>query len=69
MNIETPSNDLADQQRPARPDLDDLLDDDGAELPGGAEPEVPLSATTEADPADVADQHRIVPLPDDMSWP
>jgi hypothetical protein len=66
MSIETPLNDVPDQLRPARPDLDDLLEED---RPGDPDAEVLMSATTEADPMDVADQHRIVPLPDDLSWP
>ena len=61
MSIETPLNDAADQLRPALPDIDDLLDED---LPGDTD--VVMSPTTEADPADVADQHRIVPLLDDQ---
>jgi hypothetical protein len=66
MSIETPPNDVPDQLRPARPDLDYLVEED---RPGDTDAEVPMSATTEADPMDVADQHRIVPLPDDQCWP
>jgi hypothetical protein len=65
MSVETPPNDLADQLRPARPDLDDLLGED----PLGDDVEILVSPVTEADPADVADQHRIVPLPDEQCWP
>ena len=61
MSIETPTNDMADQLRPARPDIDDLLDEDPLDDT--------VSPTTEADPADVAEQHRIVPLPDDPYEP
>jgi hypothetical protein len=66
MSIETPTNDVADQLRPAHPDIDDLLGDD---LPGDTDTDVLMSSTTEAEPADVADQHRLVPLPDDQCWP
>jgi len=62
MSIETPPNDVPDQLRPADPDTDYLPDED---LAADRDTEVPMSATTEADPMDVADQHRIVPLPDD----
>jgi hypothetical protein len=55
MSPETPANDVADQMRPARPYGDvEEYDDIGV---------------TEADPADVADQHRTVPLPEDEPWP
>jgi hypothetical protein len=64
VSIETPPNDVADQLRPARPDIDDLLDEDLS-----ADTDVLMSSTMEADPTDVADQHRIVPLPDDQCWP
>lgn len=56
MNQDKPWNDVADQLRPAQPDLD--LDDDPL---GRGEP----IEVDEADPADVADQRRVVPLPDD----
>ncbi|MEV4310616.1 hypothetical protein [Actinocrispum sp. NPDC049592] len=67
MSLDKPWNDVADQLRPAQPDLDlpddEFVDDD---LVMGTEP-------IEADPADFADQHRVVPLPDDplddQAWP
>ncbi|SFW85185.1 hypothetical protein [Amycolatopsis australiensis] len=53
-----PANDVADQQRPARPGRDDVLEPDIAEAPA------------DADPADVADQRREAPvLGDDEPWP
>ena len=60
MSIDKPWNDVADQLRPARPDGDDLLADDDL---------LATSAVPEADPADVADQLRVVPLPDEQPWP
>ena len=64
MSLDKPWNDVADQLRPARPDLDDEAD---------AEPTSEPLEVLEADPADVADQRRVVPLPDnpvdDQSWP
>jgi hypothetical protein len=59
MSVDKPWNDVADQLRPARPDLDDEPDPEPIEV-------------AEADPADFADQRRVVPLPDDPaegSWP
>ncbi|WP_345033618.1 hypothetical protein [Kutzneria kofuensis] len=64
MSFDKPWNDVADQLRPARPDLDEP-DLDVA----GEEPSDDPSSTPEADPADVADQRRVVPLPDDQPWP
>ncbi|WP_018683721.1 hypothetical protein [Actinokineospora enzanensis] len=52
-----PWNDVADQLSPGL-DPDEPEDD----LDGGFEAE---QATAEADPADVVDQHRFVPVPDD----
>ncbi|GAA3892649.1 hypothetical protein GCM10022243_67020 [Saccharothrix violaceirubra] len=71
MNLDKPWNDVADQLRPAQPDLDtpddEVLDDLDTEP--GTEP----IDVIEADPADVADQRWIVPLPDDrvddQPWP
>jgi hypothetical protein len=48
---------VIDQLRPAWPDLDE------SELDGA--PDHALGEVVEADPADVADQRRVVPLPDD----
>ncbi|KZB79288.1 hypothetical protein [Amycolatopsis regifaucium] len=58
MDQDKPWNDVADQLRPARADLDV----DGDPLDG----EEPIEVV-DADPADVADQRRVVPLPDDQS--
>lgn len=60
--MDKPWNDVADQLRPAWPELDEseidgLPDRDDTAVPG------------EADPADVADQRRVVPLPDDEQDP
>ncbi|MEV4605056.1 hypothetical protein AB0K15_47915 [Amycolatopsis sp. NPDC049253] len=56
---EAPAYDVADQQRPARPDPAD----DEQVLRG-------LGESLDADPADVADQHREVPVIDDgEAWP
>jgi hypothetical protein len=52
MGIEDPGPDVAEQQR----SLIDLDEDDDADL---------TQAPLEADPADFADQHRDIPLPDD----
>jgi hypothetical protein len=52
MDIENPEPDVAEQLRP----LIDLDEDDDV----GA-----TQAPLEADPADFADQHRAIPLPDD----
>ncbi|MBN6051413.1 hypothetical protein JYK22_05655 [Nonomuraea sp. RK-328] len=49
MSIEAPEADALDQHRPAREDT------------GGRRPDLPL----EADPADAADQDRVVDLDDD----
>ena len=56
MDIDKPWNDVADQLRPATPEP-------------GAEPEQPEPMAAEADPADVTDQRREVPLPPDEPWP
>jgi hypothetical protein len=54
-----PLADFADQQRPAETNTDD-----SAENPDSTTDFDP-DAVTEADPADFADQHRDVPVPDD----
>lgn len=56
IDLGQPSNDVLDQLRPAWPELDEIDVEDTA-APG------------EADPADVADQRRVVPLPDDEPVP
>jgi hypothetical protein len=58
MSVEKPWNDVADQLRPVEPDGEDRGLDEEAAVDGG-EP------ASEADAADVADQRRVVPLPDD----
>lgn len=69
MSLDKQWNDVADQLRPAQPDAD-LLDD---EFDLVVEPVTEPIEVIEADPADVADQHRVVPLPDDrlndQRWP
>lgn len=55
MGIEDPDADVADQQRPTAPGEDD----DTAEVD-----ELGLATPLEADPADVAEQHRDVPIDD-----
>ncbi|MFD7659446.1 hypothetical protein ACFV4N_36175 [Actinosynnema sp. NPDC059797] len=68
MSPETPSNDAADQLRPAvpEPEVGDL--DEEAAVGHDATPP-PTPDTLEADPADVADQLRAVPLPEDPPTP
>ncbi|MBF6253994.1 MULTISPECIES: hypothetical protein [Actinomycetes] len=58
MSLDKPWNDVADQLRPARPDLEDE---------SGRGPDTEPIDVVEADPADVADQRRIVPLPDESA--
>lgn len=54
IDLDKPWNDVADQQRAAWLELDEIeLDTAGA------------GEVMEADPADVADQCRVVPLPDE----
>ncbi|QRP44740.1 hypothetical protein [Amycolatopsis sp. FDAARGOS 1241] len=56
---EAPTHDVADQQRPARPEP---FDDE--QVPRG------IGDSLDADPADVADQHRDAPVIDDGEpWP
>ncbi|XVS62352.1 hypothetical protein ACQPYE_29350 [Actinosynnema sp. CA-299493] len=66
--IEKPSNDVADQLRPAEPEPDTGILDEEAAV--GREEVPEPSEVSEADPADVADQRRAVPLPDepDGAW-
>lgn len=68
MSDPIPEADRADQQRPALPedldpDLDVLPDEFDRESADFAEPGI--SEVTEADPADVADQHRVARLRED----
>jgi len=61
MGIEDPDADVADQLRPAV-QRDDEVEDDAQDVElHTARISVPL----EADPADVADQHTVVPLEDE----
>ncbi|MEV8441768.1 hypothetical protein AB0425_30675 [Actinosynnema sp. NPDC051121] len=62
MSLEKPWNDVADQLRSVEPEPE-VVDEEAAVGRAQAEPEPPEVA--EADPADVADQNRVVPLPDD----
>ncbi|RAS67205.1 hypothetical protein C8D87_103544 [Lentzea atacamensis] len=60
-DLDKPWNDVTDQLRPAWPELDEIeLDGVPDRDDTGARGEV-----IEADPADVADQRRVVPLPED----
>lgn len=69
MNPETPWNDAADQLRPAVPEPEGDLDVEaavGRDVPT-PEPSAAPADSLEADPADVADQRRTVPLPEDTT--
>ncbi|MET8763111.1 hypothetical protein [Lentzea sp. NPDC004782] len=55
IDLDKPWNDVTDQLRPAWPELDEIDRDDTA---------APVEVI-EADPADVADQRRVVPFPDE----
>jgi hypothetical protein len=68
MSLDKPWNDVADQLRPAQPDLDPPNDEFGDADPV-VEPVTEPIEVIEADPADIADQRRVVPLPDDQPWP
>ncbi|PSL52816.1 hypothetical protein B0I31_111103 [Saccharothrix carnea] len=64
MSLEKPWNDVADQSQPVEPEPDaGIVDEEAAVGRAQQAPEPP--DVPEADPMDVADQHRIVPLPDD----
>ncbi len=66
MSLEKPWNDVAAQQEPVEPEPDaGVVDEEAAVGRAHSAPEPP--DVTEADPADVADQHRVVPLPDDVA--
>lgn len=52
--VDLPGNDVADQQTPAAPYTDDPQDD--------VEPREIVERAAQADPADVADQQRDVPV-------
>ncbi len=68
MSLDKPWNDVADQLRPAQPDLDST-DDDLEDTDLVVEPVTEPIELIEADPADLADQRRVVLLPDDQPWP
>jgi hypothetical protein len=51
MGIEDPDLDVVEQKRPLT-----YIDEDNEELPD------PMQVPLEADPADFADQHRVVPV-------
>jgi hypothetical protein len=70
MSEPIPEADRAEQQRPALPeDLDPDLDVLPDEFdPDSADLEPDLGDVAEADPADVADQHRVARLRED-DWP
>ena len=67
MSLEKPWNDVADQSHPVELEPDTGIVDEEAAVgrtpPAPEPPDVP-----EADPADVADQNRVVLLPDDDTW-
>lgn len=65
MSVEKPRNDVADQLRAAEPEADAAIVDEEAPV-GRAESVAQPPEVSEAHPADVADQHRVVPLPDDV---
>ncbi|MCE6996038.1 hypothetical protein LZG04_14675 [Saccharothrix sp. S26] len=64
MSLEKPWNDVADQSLPVEPEPDaGVVDEEAAVGRADLAPQPP--DVPEADPADVADQNRVVPLPDD----
>ncbi|WP_158848819.1 hypothetical protein [Saccharothrix deserti] len=65
MSLEKPWNDVADQLRPVEPETEAGIVDEEAAV-GKAEDAPEPPEVIEADPADVADQQRVVPLPDDL---
>ncbi|MGM1065084.1 hypothetical protein [Saccharothrix sp. Mg75] len=66
MSQEQAWNDVVDQERPVDPYAETEVADDEEASVGRPERPDPATATDlEADPADVADQHRVVPLPED----
>lgn len=68
VSLDKPWNDVADQLRPAWPDLDLADEIEPAGVPDRDDIAAP-AAVIEADPADVADQRHVVPLPDDYPDP
>jgi hypothetical protein len=69
MSDPIPEADRIDQQRPALPeDLDPELDVLPDELDEDTDLDPEIGDTAEADPADVADQHRVARLRDDDDW-
>ncbi|QFZ17434.1 hypothetical protein [Saccharothrix syringae] len=69
MSPETPWNDAADQLRPVEPEVEGADLDEEAAVGRDAPTAVTPTGGFEADPADVADQQRAVPLPDDQPDP
>ncbi|MFI9008053.1 hypothetical protein ACIGNX_12550 [Actinosynnema sp. NPDC053489] len=68
MSLEKPWNDVADQSLAVDPEPDaGVVDEEAAVGRAQDAPEPP--DVPEADPADVADQHRDVPLPEDVVEP
>ncbi|GAB2992865.1 hypothetical protein [Saccharothrix stipae] len=68
MSLEKPWNDVADQLRPVEPETDAGVEDEEASV-GRAQAAAEPTEVVEADPADVADQNRVVPLPEDGPEP
>ncbi|ONI90921.1 hypothetical protein ALI22I_10830 [Saccharothrix sp. ALI-22-I] len=74
MSLEKPWNDVADQLRLAEPETEaetEIVDEEAAVGRAEPVPEPAEADVVEADPADVADQRRAVPPPDDIpgdSW-
>ncbi|MFD0205983.1 MULTISPECIES: hypothetical protein [Saccharothrix] len=64
MSLEKPWNDVADQSQPVEPETDAGTVDEEASV-GRAQPAPEPPDVPEADPLDVADQRRVVPMPDD----
>jgi hypothetical protein len=65
ISLDKPWNDVADQLRPAWPDLDAA----GESGVPDSDETAAVAEVVEADPADVADQRQVVPLPYDREWP
>ncbi|GAA3465150.1 MULTISPECIES: hypothetical protein [Saccharothrix] len=66
MSEEKAWNDVADQERPVDPYAEiEVADDEEASVGRPERPEPATATDVDADPADVADQHRVVPLTED----
>jgi hypothetical protein len=65
IDLDKPWNDVTDQLRPAWPEFDEIEFDGVPDR----DDTTALGEVVEADPADVADQRRVVPLPDDEPDP